>query len=190
MMYCLLSLLMLLQTNCFSDKDLKTTKNDLKNSCDNLQNKINSQELNSILIVEAYWELGTCYINLKDIDSTGNALMGFIVHSEDLINYATSSISPNKLLLRAYIKQFELLKKIEYAKVLIQVYWAHRNDYSCRSELYACKISKPLIHAFGQMLPFCNNINDVKKIKFNEKNNIIITDVTCTDGTETYYFAK
>jgi hypothetical protein len=193
-MFILLSMLLVTEPDFSAARDLAAAEiaqsaGEWDKACNYLNHALNTQSLNDAGTAMIYWGLSMCNICLKKVDETADALMGFIIYAEDYIAYAKSLKKPKGQEMQ-WVIDFKLQENLLYAKTLSQIYWAQRNDYSCRNEMFSCKVPKNLIYMFAEMLPFCRDISAIKKTKITVKDKLTIVDVQCDIGIETYYFTK
>ncbi|KKM60736.1 hypothetical protein LCGC14_1538830 [marine sediment metagenome] len=149
---------------------------------DNFYKAINTNELNIGGQAVSYWNVFISERNMNHVDKSMEALLAFIVYGSDFV----TSNDPN---FKMWARKFNVKLKLNYSIVLIQAVWAKRNNYSCKSKLFACYVpTEKLINVFEETIPFCGNSKDIIGAGIINKDNIIKFEIQCRDGTETYYF--
>lgn len=140
------------------------------------QQAIASNALNDAGMSMAYWNVYVCGRSLHRMDVMAIGLVGFIT-------YATSFVEQNDVTANRWAKEFKIKGRLGYSKSKLDALWAEHNPYTCRTPMYPCYLSNPVLLKFYFMaIGFCNN-----NLVFSENNTRAVAH--CPDGTtETYYF--
>lgn len=149
---------------------------------DNFNKALGTNRLNVAGRAISYWSIYIAEKNMYNIDNSINALLSFMIYGVDFMFH-------NNLKLKNMAKEFKIKQKLSYSITVIQAIWARQNNYSCRSELFACYIpDQALIRIFESTIPFCGNLRNINSRRVFKKDNIINLEVQCLNKTETYYF--
>lgn len=149
---------------------------------DNFNKAIGTNVLNIGGQTISYWNIYIAEQNLGDTDESMMALLAFNVYGADWF----TSENPR---LKIMATQFNVKRKLIYGIAMLQAVWAHRNKYSCRSELFACFIpAVQLIRVFEEQIPFCGDRSKIVGGSMDREGTSIRMNVKCPDKIETYYF--
>ena len=69
----------------------------------------------------AYWNVHICSMKLGDKDGSAEALLGFIVHTQNHIDWVEKYPVGDK-----YIKLFKMRERLKIAARLLQTYWVEK----------------------------------------------------------------
>jgi len=141
---------------------------------------LGSDMLNDVGAAVAYWNIFVSEDHLGHVDKSMYAVLGFIVYG---------SLSLDNPRYNEATKGFAVKRKLGYAIAALQATWASRNDYSCRSLLFACHTTaEEFIRVFEQKIPFCGKEDNIVEVKVNREKNLVELEVSCSNGPERYYF--
>jgi len=141
---------------------------------------ISTGMLNEMGAAVAYWNIYVAEANMNNVDKSMAALFGFLVHGSNTLDHPHFSTPA---------KEFQLKRKLSFGIVMLQAKWAHKNNYSCRSLLFACYTPmENMIEIFEREIPFCGNRNNITGAHIEHKDNILKYNISCAGTNETYYF--
>ncbi len=144
---------------------------------------IDTNDLNEIGYIMAYWNVHNCQMKLNNADESASALLGFIVHTTDYIK----RMERHKLIWAfSWIKKFKAERRLLYAEVLLIAYWAAKNNYSCRSKIFMCYLPRMrFLEVYKKRIPFCSS-----DVKIDIDGDYTTVDVICDGENEMYYFGR
>ena len=80
-----------------------------------------------------------------------------------------------------FIKTFDAKRKLKFANMALQAYWAGENNYTCRSKMFSCFIySEDNISIFKETIPFCKE-SELHGYKINRIGSLLETDILCCE---------
>lgn len=154
-----------------------------------LEKVIQGGELNEMGLIVTYWNLFYAYDELNNSDKAGDALLGFLVHSQVYMDEILGH--SDNLIVNQFKDRYGLEQRIELAKNTLDTYWMKRVPWICRASLYACVIkSMSSINYFESLIPICDGgIKSRIVLPDSKIEKVVIYTAICQDGkTETYYF--